>query len=182
MTSLGLVLSPRSLAEISKYDIAPREIEECFINRTGPLLTATDERVETEPPSHWFIARTALGRELKVVFVYAGDVVQVRSAYPPTAADQRIYTDISAAHSQIDPGPLPVGDVEPAVGPLRAGVVISIDHEVGVGYVQEDATGRRFGVSRAFIKSGVFDSLNWGDRVYFRENGRNSAAVVLRAE
>lgn len=70
------------------------------------------------------------------------------------------------------------GDVEQAVGPVRAGQVVRVDKFAGLAYVSEDKTSRRFKLSRRFVDHETFDALREGTAVRFRENGHNAVAAV----
>lgn len=77
-----------------------------------------------------------------------------------------------------------------AVGPELTGHVLIVTPHLGVAYVQEDVTNRRFGLSRNFCDSSLFDQLigdttvdaqghpvsGQGSRIKFRETGHNVIA------
>jgi hypothetical protein len=71
--------------------VTPKEIEECFANRTTLFLRDTREEHESNPPTLWFIAETDSGRKLKVAFIPLGKDMVIRSAYNPSAADIAYY-------------------------------------------------------------------------------------------
>ena len=89
---MALIISPGIQAKLSKrHGVTPRDVEECFTNRSGRLLI--DDRVEnrTHPPTRWFIAETHHGRLLKIVFVQDGKDVYLKTAFEPNAEELRIY-------------------------------------------------------------------------------------------
>lgn len=71
--------------------VTKREIIEGFANRNGILLEDTREDNRTDPPTQWFIARTDLGRLLKIVFIQKGKNVIIKTAYDPNAKEQSIF-------------------------------------------------------------------------------------------
>lgn len=71
--------------------VTPREVEQCFENRTGKLLLDTREQHQTDPPTLWFIAETNNRRLLKVVLIIKSDGVHIKSAYDPNEDEKRIY-------------------------------------------------------------------------------------------
>jgi hypothetical protein len=72
--------------------------------------------------------------------------------------------------------------VEPAVGPVRPGLVLRVDAFAGLAHVQDELTGKRFKLSRRFVEPRVFDALRKGTVVRFRDNGHNSVAEVTIQE
>lgn len=79
----------RKLSE--RHNVTRTEVEQCFQNRYGRLLT--DDRVtnRTHPPTLWFIAETNGARRLKIVYIQTGNSVQLKSAYEPNDDETRIY-------------------------------------------------------------------------------------------
>lgn len=72
--------------------VSEAEVLECFWNRTGKTLMDDREEHRTKPATRWFIAETAAGRRLKIVFIRTpgGDHV-LKSAYDPDEAEELIY-------------------------------------------------------------------------------------------
>lgn len=74
-----------------KHKVDRREVEQCFANRTGRLLTDNREDHKSNPPTLWFLAPTNKGRVLKVVYIQEGPHINLRSAFEPNAAESAIY-------------------------------------------------------------------------------------------
>ncbi|MFM1870268.1 MAG: hypothetical protein RLY99_1012 [Pseudomonadota bacterium] len=76
---------------LEKHFVRRVEIEECFKNRRRQYLE--DLRVEhhTDPPTYWFISRTHQGRLLKVVIVFDGSKVYLKTAFEPNSQEIAIY-------------------------------------------------------------------------------------------
>jgi hypothetical protein len=72
--------------------------------------------------------------------------------------------------------------VEAARGPVLAGVVLVLDERLGMGYVQETSTGRRFGISRDLMPQSTWEALSQGRAVRFRDSGRNIAVALTLDE
>jgi len=85
--SKGIVLKLRL-----KHKVIPKEVEECFLNRTKGLLEDTREQHRTVPSTLWFIAETDCGRLLKVVFIelISGEY-EIKTAYEPNNQEVKIY-------------------------------------------------------------------------------------------
>jgi len=68
---MALIVSPSILEKLSTKvpPVTEAEIHECFWNRTGRTLIDDREEHRTKPPTRWFIAETAAGRHLKIVFI-----------------------------------------------------------------------------------------------------------------
>lgn len=93
---MKIAITPKVLAKLEqKHGVTPKEVEQCFLNRTGGFLEDTREQHRTDPPTQWFIGETNKGRRLKVVFVRrqieAGPQIDLRTAYVPNAEEIRIY-------------------------------------------------------------------------------------------
>ena len=90
---MALIISAAVLEKLaSKHHVTAAEVEECFANRVGGLLMDTRERHKTHPPTLWFIAKTDLGRDLKVIFILEGPAIHLKSAFEPNDAELRIYS------------------------------------------------------------------------------------------
>jgi uncharacterized DUF497 family protein len=80
---------------LEKHGVEPKEVQQCFENRTGGFLEDTREQHQTDPPTQWFIGETNSGRKLKVVFIQrqtaVGPQLDIRTAYEPNAEEIRIY-------------------------------------------------------------------------------------------
>jgi len=72
--------------------VTEKEIEECFINRSGSLLLDTRPQHLTTPPTRWFIAPTNHLRVLKIAFIKEEDGrITIKSAYDPNENEIKIY-------------------------------------------------------------------------------------------
>jgi len=89
---LRLVVTDQVLEKITnKHKVTKSEVVQCFANKLGKSLEDDREDHRTDPPTRWFIAETDAGRILKVVYVREKDVVFLKTAYPPSEEEQRIY-------------------------------------------------------------------------------------------
>lgn len=77
----------------NKHDVIEREIEQCFDNRLGNFLIDDREENRTDPATHWFIAETNRGRQLKVCFMHIDGNVHIKTAYSPNSTEVQIYKD-----------------------------------------------------------------------------------------
>jgi hypothetical protein len=72
--------------------VTEKEIEECFLNRTGGLLLDTRPQHQTKPPTKWFIAHTNRMRCLKIAFIKEEDgTITIKSAFDPDENEIRIF-------------------------------------------------------------------------------------------
>jgi hypothetical protein len=91
---MRLVISqPVAKKLAAKHRVNRRELEQCFENRIGGLLTDTREEHRTDPPTVWFLAETDAGRKLKVVYVQRGELVFVKTAYDANEDEKEIYME-----------------------------------------------------------------------------------------
>jgi uncharacterized DUF497 family protein len=75
-----------------KHAVTREEVEQCFVNRTGRLLTDTREKHKTNPPTLWFLALTNQMRLLKIVYIQNGSTVELKSAFSPNQTEIDIYS------------------------------------------------------------------------------------------
>lgn len=68
-----------------------REVEQCFDNRTGRLLTDIRAKHKSNPPTLWFLAPTNKGRMLKIVYIQGDPHIDLRSAFEPNDVEIAIY-------------------------------------------------------------------------------------------
>jgi hypothetical protein len=88
----NLIITTKTLDKLkSRHSVSRSEVEQCFSNRTGKLLTDNRELRKTNPPTLWFIAKTNKGRLLKVVYIQKGSEVNLKSAFDPNAVELGIY-------------------------------------------------------------------------------------------
>lgn len=89
----NLIISPKIEEKLSNKNppVGRREVEQCFENRTGGLLTDEREQHKTDPPTLWFIAKTNGNRELKIVYVQKTGLIYLKSAFDPDDEERRIY-------------------------------------------------------------------------------------------
>lgn len=89
---MRIVISDDIRAKLqAKHDVSPKDVRECFENRMGCFLIDDREQHRTDPPTLWFISPNNHNRLLKVCFVLRGDVVYLRTCYPPDAVELSIY-------------------------------------------------------------------------------------------
>jgi len=89
----NLIVSQKVIDKLkSQHQVVIAEVEQCFANRTGNLLTDNRELRKTNPPTLWFISRTNKGRLLKVVYIQKGREVHLKSAFDPNPAEIEIYS------------------------------------------------------------------------------------------
>lgn len=75
----------------NSHGVVQSEVEQCFQNRQGRLLTDNRALTRTNPPTLWFIACTNKGRALKIVYIHKGEIVELKTAYDPNDEEARIY-------------------------------------------------------------------------------------------
>lgn len=75
-----------------KHGVSLREVEQCFLNRSGRLLQDSRADHQTDPPTLWFIAETNQRRALKVVFILEHDSsISLKTAFEPNTTEIEIY-------------------------------------------------------------------------------------------
>lgn len=74
-----------------KHGVSRAEVEQCFFNVTGRLLTDVRAKHKSNPPTLWFLAPTNKGRLLKIVYIHNAPHIDLRSAFEPNAAEKEIY-------------------------------------------------------------------------------------------
>lgn len=88
----NLIITAKILDKLKvKHGVVRLEVEQCFSNRTGKLLTDNRELRKTNPPTLWFIAKTNRGRLLKIVYIQKGMEVHLKSSFDPNAIELGIY-------------------------------------------------------------------------------------------
>lgn len=86
-------ISPNVLEKLrDKHSVSPLEVEQCFANKVGTYLRDLREEHQTDPETLWFVADTNRGRTLKVVFMFCGGIVHIKSAYVADEVSSRIYS------------------------------------------------------------------------------------------
>ncbi len=90
----NLYISSEVLRKLhDKHQVSRQEVEQCFMNREGRLLTDDRPQNRTSPPTLWFVAETNRGRQLKIIFVTNGQGgYNLKSAFEPNADEIRIYS------------------------------------------------------------------------------------------
>jgi len=68
--------------------------------------------------------------------------------------------------------------VRTPVGPAMDGVVISLSFELGTGYVRAAKSGQLYLLARNVLSQKIFDHLETGASVTFRENGHKGVAHI----
>lgn len=89
----GLIISDAVQRKLDERHggVTRREIEQCFENCEGEHLIDDREKNRTNPPTKWFIALTNQNRHLKVVFVFKGGKIYLKTAYEPSDIEMRLY-------------------------------------------------------------------------------------------
>jgi len=90
---LKIVISP-SIAKklVAKHGgIRDVEIRQAFANRVGQILVDDREEHASDPPTHWFCAKTDTGRMLKIVYVRRDDTIFLKTAYEPALPTVAFY-------------------------------------------------------------------------------------------
>lgn len=89
---MSLYISPKTLAKLEDaHGVTKKEVDDCFLNAEGPYLADKREQHKSNPPTHWFLARTNKGRLLKIVFIQRDDCISIRTAYEPNQNEIAIY-------------------------------------------------------------------------------------------
>jgi uncharacterized DUF497 family protein len=90
---MALVISAKVKHKLLvKHGVSEREVRECFCDPDLVLLVDNREDHQTDPPTQWFIGETNMGKRLKVILIFdSGDVI-IKSAFPPNAEEERIYS------------------------------------------------------------------------------------------
>ncbi len=95
---LGLNITDNVLHKLeSAHHVQPREIEQCFQNRQGKPLIDDREQHKTNPPTRWFLALTNDNRLLKVVYIWDGEEIYVKSAFEPNAKEIAVWKQKTGA-------------------------------------------------------------------------------------
>lgn len=90
---MKLVISESIRAKMqAKHGVSPKDVQECFLNRTGGFLEDIREQHRTDPPTRWFLAFNNHQRLLKVCFVFRHGQFFIRTCYEPSAIEIDIYT------------------------------------------------------------------------------------------
>ena len=76
---------------LQRHKVTRREVEQCFENRDGKLLTDTRAHTKTVPPTLWFVACTHGGRLLKVVYIQTEHNINLKSCFEPNEVEIAIY-------------------------------------------------------------------------------------------
>ena len=77
----------------NKHNVTEREIEQCFDNRSGKFLIDDREENRTDPATHWFIAETNRGRQLKICCMHIDGNVHIKTSYSPNSTEIQIYNE-----------------------------------------------------------------------------------------
>lgn len=89
--AMKISVKVRAKLASKKPPVTDDEISQCFANATGCYLIDTREEHKSDPPTHWFIAETDRGRQLKVVFVERDEDMHIRTAYDPNEVELHLY-------------------------------------------------------------------------------------------
>lgn len=89
---MGLHISSDVRRKLStKHGIDEDEIIQCFANKTHGDLLDTRLEHQTVPPTRWFISETDRGRKLKIVYIYDGNNIIIKTAFHPTDNSISVY-------------------------------------------------------------------------------------------
>ena len=87
-----LIIASKVLEKLkNRHGVERSEVTQCFMNKSGKLLTDNRELRRTNPPTLWFIAATNRGRLLKIVYIQKMHEVHLKSAFEPNAVEIDIY-------------------------------------------------------------------------------------------
>jgi hypothetical protein len=89
-----IYISPVTLEKLwNDHKVSQMEVEEAIFNSARPYLVERRPRHRTTPPSIWFLAPTAEGRLLKVIFrpYFEFELIHVKSAYEPEDYEIAFY-------------------------------------------------------------------------------------------
>jgi hypothetical protein len=87
-----LIITAKVLEKLkNKHAVDRSEVEQCFFNMAGKLLTDNRELRRTNPPTLWFISKTNKGRFLKIVYIQKLSEIHLKSAFAPSAVEIAIY-------------------------------------------------------------------------------------------
>jgi hypothetical protein len=95
---MSLYMSPAVREKLLfKHSVTEVQVVQCFANQSRTTLIDNREQNRTTPPTEWFIAQTDYGIRLKVCFIFddTTGVVEIKSAFPPNAEEERIYNKYS---------------------------------------------------------------------------------------
>lgn len=91
---MALIIGPKVRDKLANKTppVLGKEVYECFWNRIGKTIIDDRDEHRSIPPTRWFIAETATGRRLKIVFIRTlnGDHI-LKTAYDPDEAEELIY-------------------------------------------------------------------------------------------
>lgn len=93
---MALLISPKVAQKLASKDppVTQSEIRECFLNRSARTLIDGRCGHRTRLPTRWFIAETASGRRLKVVFIRTKSQDHtIKTAYEPDEVEELIYEE-----------------------------------------------------------------------------------------
>lgn len=81
-----------------KHNVTEDEVCQCFYNREGEFVDDTREEHKTDPLTQWFISKTVTGRELKVIFVFKGNKIHIKSAYDADEKVKKLYKKLQSGN------------------------------------------------------------------------------------
>ena len=80
----------------AKHGVTPKDVHECFMNRTGEVLEDTSEDHKSDPPTLFFIAPNNHGRLLAVYYVERASGIAIRTCFEPGPERIARYKAIAA--------------------------------------------------------------------------------------
>lgn len=90
---MALILSQRIKEKLSddNHRITESDIHQCFANVEGGFLIDDREEHRTDPPTRWFVSQNDYGVRIKVMFIFRGQDIFIKSAYKATDAVSDMY-------------------------------------------------------------------------------------------
>lgn len=93
-TAPMLIVSTKIADKIARPDhggLTRKDVEECFLNRTGQVVDNRPQHSGTLGPTWWFVAPNHAGKVIKVMYVEDDEHVYLRSAYLATDEVEAMY-------------------------------------------------------------------------------------------
>ncbi|TVL14775.1 DUF4258 domain-containing protein [Shewanella algae] len=80
---------------LEKHNVSPKEVFECFFNRTHSFLIDKREEHKTDPITKWFVSETDVGRKLKVCFIETKDGIAIKTTFEPKPGVISLYFKVA---------------------------------------------------------------------------------------
>lgn len=93
---MDVEFSPHCVERQKQRKVTDEEVVECFTNITGGFLMDAREEHQSNPPTHWFISHTELGRKLFVAFIQMPDLrIVVKTVFEPEPERVTLYKNLT---------------------------------------------------------------------------------------